>query len=617
MKHIICILLLTCGVFFEGFSQQRSTTIVNINGGRFYVHKVKQGEDLTTLSRLYDVTGGIIAHNNSTLKVDGDLIEGTNLKIPVVGADTTPKSISVRKVRKLFDTHIIKEGETLYSIARKYQISVEAIMEDNPTINPAQLALDSSLMIRKSEQGKVSGEQSQNELSDYTDNLNKVAPEGYCYHLVEKGETLYSLLKDYDMSKNEFYDLNENATEQLTAGAIITMRKASVEVTQEDESDVNQYEFNALPQFSVLGRSTEANIALLLPLSSKSGSVSPPFAEFYQGFLMGVEQLRSRGRNIRLTLFDTQRESSKVSSIVKSESFKSANLIVGPAYEELMGEVIKYASFNSIPVVSPLATIKNYHSSVLFQMAPHDTKRFEKAENLLDSTRHITIIRTQDNDSDYEQSVKELIGSREYSTREFIYEHPSVVQERIKEAEKAGEDPERSPGDLTDIIGNDSLKYTIFIVAKAETDVDRILSAIASAEVSLRSKSQRVAKYNIIGNTRWNRFTNIDRSLYFQDRVVLFTSYHAKRDNQQIIDFDARYVELFGSLPSLYAYRGYDTAMIFGDGLYSDIEYGMRGRSFTPLQTTYRFEGEQINDVKRNINWMRVEYNPDYTITVK
>ena len=56
--------------------------------------------------------------------------------------------------------------------------------------------------------------------------------------------------------------------------------------------------------------------------------------------------------------------------------------------------------------------------------------------------------------------------------------------------------------------------------------------------------------------------------------------------------------------------------MIFCPAMYGDIEKDLENTSYTPLQTTYRFErDDEGNHVNRN--WTRVNYNSDYTITIE
>ena len=82
-------------------------------------------------------------------------------------------------------------------------------------------------------------------------------------------------------------------------------------------------------------------------------------------------------------------------------------------------------------------------------------------------------------------------------------------------------------------------------------------------------------------------------------------------------EFDSRYIESYGTLPSLYAYRGYDTAMMFVGGMRSDIDYKMLDKRYAPLQTTYKFERDGETGRYLNQEWVRVNYNNNYTITIE
>ncbi|MDE5707629.1 MAG: transcriptional regulator, partial [Alistipes sp.] len=135
-----------------------------------------------------------------------------------------------------------------------------------------------------------------------------------------------------------------------------------------------------------------------------------------------------------------------------------------------------------------------------------------------------------------------------------------------------------------------------------------------SATTSLVARGRTAPRFTIVGTSHWNRLPNLDRALYFKDRIVLFSTYHAKRDAEIIRAFDSDYIKAFGTLPSLYSYRGYDAAMIFAPAMYSDIQYDLESRNYTPLQTTYTFRQKTEGCNHVNGNWMRISYQPDFTI---
>ncbi len=142
-----------------------------------------------------------------------------------------------------------------------------------------------------------------------------------------------------------------------------------------------------------------------------------------------------------------------------------------------------------------------------------------------------------------------LLGDRPFTRYNYRYEHPSVRRAN-------------SPSDLTPLLQNKE-ENVFVIMAENEVDVDRILAAIASADTSITSRGLTAPSFVVLGNARWHRFGNIDRTMFFKDRLVFVSTYHAKRDAEVIASFDSDYIRAFGALPTLYSYRGYDAAMIF------------------------------------------------------
>ena len=604
-RVLLPLMMLTATVASVSAAGDKSQTIVYVDGAKYYIHLVKKGETIYSLSKLYEVGEQVIVSSNPVLK-DG-LKTGQSIKIPVV-SDVKPK-VSEKKLKRKFDIHHVAAGETLYSISRKYEISVETILEDNPDLDPLHMSIGTRILIRKSEQGETSASQSMQELEEYKDNLNKVTEEdNYSFHLVHAGETLYALSRRFGISEEEIVRIN-NLTDGLKTGTIIKLPSATSVAEQDKESEdednaaENENEIwtpnSGEVFFSAVGERETLEVALLLPLSSGSSSRNS-YVEFYEGFLLGLEDVKAEGHSVNLTLFDTAHDYDKTAEIVSDPRFRRAKLIVGPVYEDELMPVLQFAEQNSVPVVSPLANITKTGSSVLFQMSPDPERKQDKLKSLLAEGKHITLIHTDRTDREFESEILSMLGGRPYAKHKYVYVHHS----------NAGKSSDAS--DLTSLLQNG--RDNVFVVlANNETEVDRILAAIASADSGLTSRGHTAPKFTVIGNPKWLRYNNIDRGMFFKDKVVMVSTYHAKRDSDVVRKFDSRFVEAFSAMPSLYAYRGYDAAMIFCNGMYSDIEYKMEGRRFRPLQTVYKFESAE-NGTHINREWMRVEYNTDFTI---
>lgn len=597
------------GVAAEYLPVEKSPVIVFINGKKYYVHTVKSGDTLYSIAKAYEVEEGIIRESNPGV-ADGLRIDQT-VKIPVPESAII-KAKAEKKRKKDFILHKIKAGQTLYAIARDYNISVATLREDNPSINPQALTIGETLWIRRTEIGSSTEQQAQAEMVEYANNLNKATDDdGYDHHVVQVGETVYSLSRRYGITEAEFAQIND-ISQGLKAGAIIRIPKAKeaepeVIVAQDDNS--NQNIISEEITFQKLDATQDLNIALMLPMNINS-KPNASYVEFYQGFMLGLEEVKKTSNgNTKLTVYNTAHDQLKVQQIVNSTMFEGTNLIVGPVYEDELNPVLQYAHKNSVPVVSPLANITAVQSPALYQLSPAPEKKYEKIGNLLDGGRDIYLIYASSNDKEFEQEIIKELHGRPYAAYTYSFaDQKSVFKPRNAEA--------RAIESMDDILKSE--KPCLFIVlANAETDVDRILGTISSSKVALTDRSEPSAQYVVMGTSRWGRFNNIDHTSYFNNNVVMISTYHAKRDSKAVQDFDSRYIEAYGALPSLYAYRGYDTAMIFCAGMRGDVEYNMLDKRYTPLQTTYKFVRGNAGERYTNQEWVRVNYNNDYTITIE
>lgn len=646
-RFCLVLMMLLCGVAAAS-AIDKSQTVVVIDGAKYYIHTVAKGETLYSLAKTYGVGEQVIVHSNPFLAQG--LKAGAKIKIPYTAQMAgTP---SERRLRKTFDTHTVEKGETLYAISRRYAIPIGTVIEDNPSLDPILLHPGERILIRRKERGTEPVAQVREQWEAYRDNLNSVAGGEVSYHLVHAGETFYAIARRFGTTEERLSALNGGIQpSDLKAGAIIKVpgnpsALSVVDGTAKDNSSAGNGDYADYPagrtareetftddeaadgglfdrfvrsdttgrtrqprravDFVPLDRNQTLRIALMLPLEV-NGAANANYLEFYQGFLLGLDSVKSAGFSVHVDLFNTERNPETVLRITEDDSFRKADLVVGPVYEQVLGPVIRFAEERGIPVVSPLAHIAGPGSDVLFQMAPAPEKKYDKASDLIDGSKRLTLIYTDDTDQEFESEIRSLIGQSEYRKYHYTYEHASVAAQRGRG---------NSPSDLTALLQNDDDNVFI-ILAGNELDVDRILAALASANTSIVSRGHTAPRFVVLGNARWNRYNNISREIFFKDHVVFFSTYHAKRDAEEVRTFDSEYIRAFGSLPTLYSYRGYETALIFAPAMFGDIRYDLEGRDYTPLQTTYVFGQDAERDTHVNRNWTRVNYNGNFTITIE
>lgn len=583
---------------------ERSTGIVTIEGESYYVHTVAGGQTLYSLSKLYDVPVDDIVGVNP--HIAGGLKEGHVIKIPF--KNTALEGMSSRRQARLFDTHIVNAGETLYAISRRYEIPVNVLLEDNDGLDPAHLSIGQTINIRKKSVGDATPAQIDQQMEEYRDAINSVSDD-YEYHLVLLGETLYSLSRRFGVTEQQLVELN-NLTDGLKAGALIKVRPKGVEPEHFEAVTDSLFKVDRVTEDSVV-RTTltvkefapagAVSIAMLLPLDGETGAAAGNFLEFYQGALLGVEDLKNEGIPVDLSLYNTGRSTDEVRRIVRSDDFGQPDIIIGPVYEDNMRPAVNYAQENRIVLVSPLGAVNRTESPVLFQMAPDASQKFEKLKGLFTPDRNIVYVTTVNSDPEMDENVRPMLPA---GYKQIDYN----ATLRMKQ------------GVFDNVLDPDGDNLVI-VSCTNELVADQILAAISSFHSNLVARSQMRGNITILGGSGWSRFdSSIDKTLFFKLNVCFLSFYHADRGDEKVGEFDRRFVSAYQTLPTLYAYRGYDAVKLFGGAVRAEgdtfaARLAQNGQSL--LQMPYGFFQKDPAGTFYNAEWGLVCYGNDYTITVK
>ncbi len=78
--------------------------------------------------------------------------------------------------------------------------------------------------------------------------------------------------------------------------------------------------------------------------------------EFYRGALFAADSLRKQGMNVSLHMYDTGVDSAGMASLLKKPELKEMDLFIGPLYLAEFTQVARLAKQYRISIVSPLAT---------------------------------------------------------------------------------------------------------------------------------------------------------------------------------------------------------------------------------------------------------------------
>ncbi len=169
-----------------------------------FFHTVQKGETLYAIGKRYGVRVDAIQFINL---LSGDSI-GIGQRL-IINPEIT--SADTKEPQAVPGLHIVRQGETLYSISRIYNLKVSDIKATN-NLSSDTIKLGQQLVIVPIEAGN-------NELKS----KDELRSEPY-YHTAEKGENIYTIARKYGVTARQIRALNHSIAEVPEAGQKIRIR---------------------------------------------------------------------------------------------------------------------------------------------------------------------------------------------------------------------------------------------------------------------------------------------------------------------------------------------------------------------------------------------------------
>jgi LysM repeat protein len=293
--------------------------------------------------------------------------------------------------------HEVQSGETLYSIARQYNITVASLLQINPGLDADHIMAGQSINVPAGAQRTVSTQpqtiqqqvlqqvrqqvQTQQGV-DVPSTPNR--PRYKTLHEVKKKETLYSISREYGVTVDQLVDANPDLKKnKLKKGAVLNIPYTTAENEQYQAEQQRAAEEAAKPKVTMY---PTIKVAVILPFSKNEEKVSAEsqkMINIYQGFLLAVDSLKQRGYNVEVFAYDEVSPATPVSTILQRSEMKDMQLIVGPIRQWNVKSVADFAHQNGITHVVPLSnelSLVNEHPTT-FQVNSNSSLMYNQVYN--------------------------------------------------------------------------------------------------------------------------------------------------------------------------------------------------------------------------------------------
>ena len=502
------------------------------------------------------------------------------------GSEIILRSGSVLKIpqknvveqKKLF--HTIQQGETLYKLTVKYGITASEICNANPGLSADHFKVGQVIVIPTS-----SADNSSILAKNKTKSPNVVSPKSKQeksyreMHRVEKKETIFSISKLYNISEQELVDANPELKDgKLKKGMFLRIPNPIKLITNNVPSDSELF----IKSKASSRKFAKVKAALLLPFMTKGESKDEQskMVEYYEGFLLAVDSLKRQGYSFEIHTYDTSNDVASLQKVLAKKEMKDMNIIFGPAYHEQVRVASEFAKKNNIRLVVPFTSKGNevFSNPDIYQInTPQSYLYSEVYDHFIKQfpNSNVIFLNTGVGNGDKAEFISGLKSELRNNNISFSELTGDAI---IPEAIKAAMNPQ---------------KDNIFIpLSSSNTALIKLLPQLV---VTTRENPEYSIK--LFGYPEWQTYTADHLSSFYELDTYFYTSFYTNNLFPEAVNFSSLYRKTYGKIMAntypKYGVLGFDTGYFFLKAL---SQYGNQAEeniskvNVTPIQTGFKFE---------------------------
>ena len=453
---------------------------------------------------------------------------------------------------KKYFLHHVEEKQTLFGISKAYGITISELAFENPEVVENGIKIGQVL--------KVPVEPSQKSNSSAAPSSSKEG--GILNHTVVQGETLYSLSKLYNTSPELLKSLNPESESGIKIGQVLkvpvegaaasaptptnpTLGKPSASLSTVDVTDAPSVNFvSFLLPFYLKDYVFEDSV----PLKVNPNSVNA--IEFYQGAIMAIDSLKSRGLHYHVSVFDVVSDSSQTKQILKKREVQQSHLIVGPFYNSTFETVARFAKEQKIPLVSPM--IQNSKilngNPLVSKVIPNNTSQVETmAEYIAEKFKDANVLLVH---TEHPLEVNLLAA--------FKAKYKSILPDKLS----ALKDVDYKVAGFSGISGGllGGTKQNVVVVFSS----DQVLVSQLLPKLDGKRSDYKMV---VFGQAIWKNFESIEADLFSKLNVHLPANYFVDYSDKAVKNFISKFREKYQSEPGQMAFLGFDISYYYLNAL--------------------------------------------------
>ena len=567
-------------------------------------HTVTQGQTLYSISKLYNTTvDDIIKFNPGSAE---KLSIGQKLIIPSNSAEKA-KAKDAKNVK----THTIQKGETLYRLSKMYNVTTDELCAANPGLSINNFRTGETIIIPTKEQLK----DEKTATPDTPQNKEEEKlPVIVGTHKVQRKENIESICEMYNITQEDLIKVNPILKEQklkrkmeLNIPEPSTKAKPELqETTQEDQVEIE----TALPKGINEDKILNVAVVLSFLLDSYAPKEQSRMVEYYQGFLMAVEQLKHEGYSFIINTYDAGQKSQSLDSLLTSGAFDDVELIIGASYPKHNKELAKYAKEREIPLVIPFSNKKDEALDNPTVYVANGIQSFilpEISSSFVNTFPNANVIFVEDTT---ENNKKEFVKSLTAELVKNSIPYTTVQMPQISD--------ENVVLETLSAIYQEEKEFIVIPTSSSATTLNTLLPSLLHAK---GIDSLNVTNFKLFGYPEWQIHAKDTRELMYEVNTYFYATFYSHYALPRVAEFQEEFIRWYDrgiqNIYPRYGMLGYDTgyffllaASLYGNQMYENINQ----TPFNPVQSDFKFERISEKDGFINKKFFFIHFSPEYYI---
>lgn len=363
-KKITVSTLLWVSTVLTASAAVKDLPVRTVNGKIYHYYEVQPKETVYSLCYRLGITKEELIKDNPAV-ADG-LKSGMILFFPY---EDQPTRSEEKSVSTGIINHKVEKGETIFGIAKKYGVTTEELISQNPILSQG-LKAGQTITIVTDSPLRSSEPEMKTEVSDNPPVARLM--KGY---VVRKKETFYSIARDNGITVAQLEEANPGIT-VLKAGQVLNIPDSGTEnrddnfISQSEPQNEEQSVPVPIDSVAVTVEGSSFNqdlspdenlerknvsIAVILPFMLKEENISKAaqrYTEFYKGLLVAVDSMRNSAADIHIKAFDSEGSATRVKEILASDDLKGVSHIIAPDNTDQITLISDWANRNDAKVVN-------------------------------------------------------------------------------------------------------------------------------------------------------------------------------------------------------------------------------------------------------------------------